>query len=45
MILFYTNYIDGNIARLDQDQARHCVQVLRKKVGDAISFVDGEGGF
>jgi len=45
MILFYTNYIDGNIARLDQDQARHCVQVLRKKEGDAIAFVDGEGGF
>lgn len=45
MILFYTNDIDGNIARLDPEQARHCVQVLRRKEGDAISFVDGEGGF
>ncbi|MFK7983302.1 MAG: 16S rRNA (uracil(1498)-N(3))-methyltransferase [Saprospiraceae bacterium] len=45
MILFYTNNIDGNIAHLDVEQARHCVQVLRKKEGDAISFVDGEGGF
>jgi len=45
MILFYTNTIDGNIARLDTEQARHCVQVLRKKEGDAISFVDGTGGF
>ncbi len=45
MILFYTDDVDGNIARLDVEQARHCVQVLRKKEGDAISFVDGEGGF
>ena len=45
MILFYTSDIDGNIARLDAEQARHCVQVLRKKEGDTISFVDGQGGF
>ena len=45
MILFYTNNIDGNIAHLDVEQARHCVQVLRKQEGDAISFVDGKGGF
>jgi len=45
MILFYTDDVDGNIARLDTEQARHCVQVLRKKEGDAISFVDGTGGF
>ena len=45
MILFYTDDVDGNIARLDVEQARHCVQVLRKKEGDAISFVDGAGGF
>ena len=45
MILFYTNNVDGNIAHLDVEQARHCVQVLRKKEGDAISFVDGKGGF
>lgn len=45
MILFYTNDIEGNIARLDIEQARHCVQVLRKKEGEAIAFVDGKGGF
>lgn len=45
MILFYTDDVDGAIARLDVEQARHCVQVLRKKEGDAISFVDGKGGF
>ncbi len=45
MILFYTDDVDGNIARLDVEQARHCVQVLRKKEGDAISFVDGTGNF
>jgi len=41
MILFYTDNIDGKIAHLDTEQARHCVQVLRKQEGDAISFVDG----
>jgi len=45
MILFYTDNIDGKIAHLDTEQARHCVQVLRKQEGDAISFVDGTGGF
>ena len=45
MILFYTDQIDGNLAELGEVEARHCTQVLRKKVGDAISFVDGEGGF
>ena len=45
MILFYTDDINGNIAHLDTEQARHCVQVLRKQEGDAISFVDGTGGF
>ena len=45
MILFYTTDIEGDIAQLDTEQARHCVQVLRKKEGDPISFVDGQGGF
>ena len=45
MILFYTTDIDGNIAHLDAEQARHCVQVLRRKEGDEIKFIDGNGGF
>ena len=45
MILFYTNTIEGQIAVLEEVEAKHCTQVLRKKEGDAIFFVDGMGGF
>ncbi len=45
MILFYTTTIDGSVAFLEEAEARHCVQVLRKKEGDTIFFVDGMGGF
>lgn len=45
MNLFYTQKISGNLAFLEDEEARHCVQVLRRKPGDAISFVDGLGTF
>ena len=45
MILFYTNDIQGKTAILHTEEARHCTQVLRKKVGDIISFVDGKGSY
>ena len=45
MILFYTDRIDGNHAFLDEEEARHCGQVLRKKPGDLVRFVDGQGGW
>lgn len=45
MNLFFIENIDGEIAILPDDEARHCVQSLRKKVGDTIYFVDGKGGF
>ena len=45
MNLFFVENIEGNIATLPDDEARHCVQSLRKKVGDTIHFVDGKGGF
>ncbi len=44
MQLFYTNNIQGNYAYLAEDEARHCIQVLRKQVGDILHFVDGVGG-
>lgn len=44
MELFFTNNISGSFATLEQDEYRHCVKVLRHKVGDAISFIDGKGG-
>ncbi len=44
VILFYTTNIDANIARLSEDEARHCAKTLRKKVGDIIHIIDGKGG-
>lgn len=45
MQLFYITNISGDFAHFDEIEARHCVQVLRKKVGDIVHFVDGQGGF
>ena len=42
MNLFYTTNIQGNIAIFDEEEARH-LSVLRKKVGDALTFTDGKG--
>jgi 16S rRNA (uracil1498-N3)-methyltransferase len=43
MELFYSKDIDGSICRLDQDESGHCVKVLRHRVGDEISVIDGCG--
>lgn len=43
MNLFYTTKIEGNYAWLEEPEARHCFQVLRKQVGDVLHFVDGNG--
>lgn len=45
MQLFYTTDIEGDLARFHEEEARHCVQVLRKKPGDQVNFIDGAGGF
>ncbi len=45
MQLFYTTNIDDKLARLNPEEARHCVQVLRKRVGDQMDLVDGKGFF
>ncbi|MDX1943003.1 MAG: 16S rRNA (uracil(1498)-N(3))-methyltransferase [Saprospiraceae bacterium] len=45
MNLFYTTDIQGELAILHDEEARHCTQVLRKKIGDEIHFVDGRGTF
>jgi 16S rRNA (uracil1498-N3)-methyltransferase len=45
MILFYSNDIRDDQAWFGEEEARHCVQVLRKKPGDALSFVDGRGNW
>jgi len=43
MKLFYTNDIIENAAILSEEETRHCMQVLRNKIGDEISFIDGNG--
>lgn len=43
MQLFYAPDSDGNFVELPQEEARHCIQVLRHQVGDIIHWVDGLG--
>ena len=43
MNLFYTNDIRGDHAWFSEEETRHFLQVLRKKEGDTLQFVDGRG--
>ncbi len=43
MNLFYVPDIDGDLIELPAEEARHAVQVLRKKTGDELMLVDGKG--
>lgn len=43
MNLFYTPKINSEIYILDQDESRHCLKVLRLKIGDEIFLTDGKG--
>ena len=43
MQLFYSENIDGQYVWLEEQEAKHCVQVLRKKEGDTIQIIDGKG--
>jgi len=45
MQLFYTPHISGKQAIFQGEEARHAAQVLRKKAGDSIQFVDGKGSW
>lgn len=42
MQLFFSQNIDNNCVELLNDEARHCF-VLRKKIGDNIKIINGEG--
>lgn len=45
MQLFYRPDIGKqSIITLDKEEAKHCIKVLRKQVGDTIDIVDGVGG-
>lgn len=45
MQLFYTPDINSDVYTLSKEESKHCIQVLRKKIGDIIYLVDGKGGF
>jgi 16S rRNA (uracil1498-N3)-methyltransferase len=45
MILFYCHHIENDLASFDEVEMRHCIQVLRKRVGDEIMFADGKGSY
>lgn len=43
MIIFFCNDIRGDHAFFSEEEAKHCTQVLRKKPGDKVQFIDGVG--
>lgn len=45
MNLFYCPNLQEGEANLPEDEARHCVMVLRHRIGDVIQVVDGHGGW
>lgn len=44
-MLFYTTHIENGFARLDEEESRHLLSVLRRKPGDRIQLTDGKGAF
>ena len=42
MIQFYAPDIQTSLT-LPEDDAKHCLRVLRKSVGDLVEVVDGNG--
>lgn len=45
MQLFYTTDVHEDRLTLGEEESRHCLQVLRKRVGDVVFAVDGKGLF
>lgn len=43
--LFYTPKIESGFAYFDEEESRHLVTVLRRKVGDKLQLTDGRGFF
>lgn len=42
-LFFQPDIVSGNLF-LNEEESRHCVKVLRKREGDEINIVDGQGG-
>ena len=43
MILFFSTSVEDNLIRLDEDESRHCIKVLRLGRNDIIHITDGQG--
>ncbi len=43
MHLFYTPEISSHIYTLEEQESKHCIRVLRLKMGDVIHLTDGRG--
>jgi 16S rRNA (uracil1498-N3)-methyltransferase len=44
MQLFFASSITDQIAYLSEEEAQHCIKVLRHKQGDKLTLIDGKGG-
>lgn len=44
MQLFYAPNISTDLYSLSEEESKHCIRVLRKKIGDIIHIIDGGGG-
>lgn len=44
MHIFYTPDISGTVYTLNEQESKHCVQVLRMQIGHSVLLVDGIGG-
>ncbi|THH41610.1 RsmE family RNA methyltransferase [Neolewinella litorea] len=45
MQLFYDSDLSEGVHHLAEEEARHAIRVLRKRVGDELDLVDGRGGW
>jgi 16S rRNA (uracil1498-N3)-methyltransferase len=43
MQLFFNPNLNNNTVELPEDESKHCLRVLRKKIGDEIILIDGKG--
>ncbi len=43
--LFFAPGISGKHYRLPEEESKHIIRVLRKKIGDTVHFTDGKGYF
>jgi len=45
MHIFYTPDIKSDRYTLNKEESKHCIRVLRLKIGDKITLIDGAGGY